>query len=68
MIIHSIKDYNKYLNKKPNYILKEEKALGDIDLFWGSTEKAKKYLGYSVQVPMIEGIKQYCDYVMNNHV
>jgi UDP-glucose 4-epimerase len=58
----------KYLNKKPNYILKEEKALGDIDLFFGSTEKAKKYLGYSVQVPMIEGIKQYCDYVVNNHV
>jgi len=55
----------KLLNKTPNYTLKSEKNLGDIDVVWGSSDKAKNYLGYLVQKSMYDGIEEYCRYINN---
>jgi len=55
----------KLLNKTPNYTLKPEKSLGDTDVVWGSSDKAKNYLGYIVQKSMYNGIEEYCRYINN---
>lgn len=58
--------YKKY-NKKPNYILKEEHGLGDIALYHGSNEKAKKYLGYKVLKTMKDGLDEYVSYFIKEN-
>lgn len=54
--------YHKY-DKKPNYILKEKNDVGNNDIYFGSNQKAKKYLEYKVLKTMKDGLDEYCDYM-----
>jgi len=56
--------YNK-LGKEENYIIHEEKRMGDIDINWGCNKKAKEYLNYSVLKTMKDGLDEYCKYLKN---
>jgi organic radical activating enzyme len=66
-LLDLVKMLYKYCNKKPNYVLVDERSKGDIDYIAGDNTKAKNLLGYRVVKTFEEGIKDCCEWFLKQN-
>lgn len=55
----------KHLNKKAE-IVYEERQPGDVEITFADIDKSKKLLGYNPTIKIEDGIKKYCNWMLNN--